>query len=59
MGLKLWSGALYIRPALPDDFPECRIKWTSGSGKTHDIVISPEQVLLDGEKYDGKGIPYN
>ena len=32
---------------------------TDGSGKTHDIVISPEQVLLDGEKYDGKGIPYN
>ena len=59
LGLKLWSGALYIRPALPDDFPECRIKWTNGSGKTHDIVISPEQVLLDGEKYDGKGIPYN
>lgn len=59
LGLKLWSGALYIRPAVPDDFPECRIKWTNGSGKTHDIVISPEQVLLDGEKYDGKGIPYN
>lgn len=59
LGLKLWSGALYIRPALPDDFPECRIKWTNGSGKTHDIAISPEQVLLDGEKYDGKGIPYN
>ena len=24
-----------------------------------DIVISTEGVTLDGEKYDGKGIPYN
>lgn len=59
LGLKLWSGALYIRPALPDNFPECKLRWTDGRGKTHDIVISAEEITLDGEKYDGKGIPYN
>ena len=59
LGLRLWSGALYIRPTLPEGFPDCSVKWTNGSGKVYDIVISTEGVTLDGEKYDGKGIPYN
>jgi len=59
LGLKLWSGALYIRPCLPDGFPEYRIKWTDKEGKEHDISVSAGEIMLDGEKYDGKGIPYN
>ena len=57
LGLRLWHGALYIRPNLPDAFPECRISWHPAGGKAHDITIG-EVILVDGEKYDGKGIPY-
>lgn len=58
LGLRLWQGRLYIRPCLPDDFPECRVKLHSPQGQEHDILVSSEEIRLDGEKYDGKGIPY-
>ena len=57
LGLKLWHGALYIRPSLPDGFPECRVSWRPVGGKAHDISIGGT-IFVDGEKYDGKGIPY-
>lgn len=53
LGLRLYCGSLYIRPRLPDDFKPCTIRL-----KGHEIRISREEILLDGEKYDGKGIPY-
>ena len=53
LGLKLWNGLLYIRPALPDGFPNVTL-----SLKGHDITLSGGNILLDGEIYDGKGIPY-
>lgn len=53
LGLKLWGGSLYIRPALPADFPPCRIRL----GRL-DIVLSEGEITVNGEKYDGKGIPY-
>lgn len=59
LGLKLWSGALYIRPALPESFPECQVKWTNGNEKVFNIAISCDGITVNGEKYDGKGIPYN
>ena len=58
LGLRLWHGRLYIRPCLPDDFPECRVSLRSPGGREYDIFISSEEIRLDGEKYDGKGIPY-
>ena len=57
LGLKLWHGALYIRPSLPDGFPECRVSWRPVGGKAHEIIIGGT-IFVDGEKYDGKGIPY-
>ena len=57
LGLKLWGGKLFIRPSLPDDFPECTVFRTDSEGKCHEIRISGSEILLDGEKYDGKGIP--
>lgn len=58
IGLKLWHGKLYIRPNLPMQFSEFRVKLRSRHGKTLDIAVSPSEVRVDGEKYDGKGIPY-
>lgn len=58
LGLRLWHGRLYIRPCLPDAFPECRVKLRSPDGQEHEILVSSEEIRLDGEKYDGKGIPY-
>ncbi len=58
LGLKLWHGRLYIRPCLPDCFPECRVKLRSSGGKEYEIAVSAEEIRLNGEKYDGKGIPY-
>ena len=53
LGLQLWAGKLYVRPRLPDTFRPVRIRWHG-----REIVIDQEEILLDGEKYDGKGIPY-
>ncbi|MDO4815222.1 MAG: glucoamylase family protein [Bacillota bacterium] len=53
LGLKLWGGRLYIRPALPEAFPSCRIRL----GRLN-IEINEEEITVNGEKYDGKGIPY-
>ena len=58
LGLRLWHGRLYIRPCLPEDFPECLVRLRSPGGQEHEIFISSEEIRLDGEKYDGKGIPY-
>ena len=58
LGLKLWSGSLYIRPSLPEDHPGCTIKLRTPGGTAHEIKLRPGEILLDGEKYDGKGIPY-
>ena len=57
LGLKLRSGMLYIRPTLPTGLPPFRIELLIGE-KRHEIEISSEEITLDGEKYDGKGIPY-
>ena len=51
--MQLWAGKLYVRPRLPDTFRPVRIRWHG-----REIVIDQEEILLDGEKYDGKGIPY-
>ena len=58
LGLKLHSGALYIRPSLPDADLSFSIKLKTAGGKTHTIELSDGEILLNGEKYDGKGIPY-
>ena len=58
LGLRIRSGMLYIRPSLPPDAPEYRLNLTTWGGNGHEIVINGEEILLDGEKYDGKGIPY-
>ncbi len=58
LGLRPWRGLIYIRPCLPDDFPDCRVRLVTRSGKAHDIVIGHGGILLDGAIYDGKGIPY-
>lgn len=58
LGLKLWHGQLYIRPKLPGAVPECRIKLRTMRGRTHEVSIRSDNILLDGEIYDGKGIPY-
>lgn len=54
LGLKLWNGMLYIRPALPD-----RLQNLSFSIKEHKILFNSGNIFLDGEIYDGKGIPYS
>ncbi len=53
LGLKLWGGRLYIRPALPADLPLCHIRLMGLN-----IVIDDGEITVNGEKYDGKGIPY-
>ena len=53
LGLKLWGGSLYIRPALPSGFPLCRVQL-----KNLSIEIGECEITVNGEKYDGKGIPY-
>ena len=53
LGLKLWNGMLYIRPALPEGFEN--ISFTL---KEHKISLNCGNIFLDGEIYDGKGIPY-
>ncbi len=58
LGLRPWHGMIYVRPCLPDGFPDCRVKLVTKDGKTHDIVIGSGRILLDGAIYDGKGIPY-
>ena len=58
LGLKPWHGMIYIRPCLPDDFPDCRVTLKTKTGKTHDITIGHDGIWLDGAIYDGKGIPY-
>ena len=58
LGLKPWHGMIYIRPCLPDDFPDCRLTLKTKLGKTHDIMIGEGGIWLDGAIYDGKGIPY-
>ena len=58
LGLKPWHGMIYIRPCLPDGFSDCRVTLKTRSGRTHDILIGLGGVWLDGEIYDGKGIPY-
>ena len=58
LGLKLWHGQLYIHPKLPYAVPECRIRLRTMRGRTHEVSIRGDNILLDGEIYDGKGIPY-
>ncbi len=58
LGLKPWHGMIYIRPCLPDGFSDCRVTLKTRSGRTHDILIGLGGIWLDGEIYDGKGIPY-
>lgn len=58
LGLKPRHGMVYIRPCLPDDFPDCRVTLKTKAGKAHDIVIGHGGIWLDGAIYDGKGIPY-
>lgn len=53
LGLKLWNGMLYIRPALPN-----KLQNLSFSIKEHKIMFNSGNIFLDGEIYDGKGIPY-
>lgn len=53
LGLRLWAGKLYVRPRLPDGFGGCRIRWHG-----RELTVNQDEILLDGEKYDGKGIPY-
>jgi len=53
LGLRLWGGRLYIRPSLPEGFPECCISLNSLK-----IEIIGDGIFVNGEKYDGKGIPY-
>lgn len=52
-GLRLYGGKLYITPHLPEGMPPCLIHFAG-----HEIRISRKEILLDGEKYTGKGIPY-
>ncbi len=58
LGLRPWHGMIYIRPCLPDDFPDCRVRLLCRNGNAHDIVIGRGGIRLDGGIYDGKGIPY-
>ena len=58
LGLKPWHGMIYIRPCLPDDFPDCRVTLKTKTGKTHDIMIGQSGIWLGSAIYDGKGIPY-
>lgn len=53
LGLKLWNGMLYIRPALPEGFEN--ISFTI---KGHKISLNCGNIFIDGEIYNGKGIPY-
>lgn len=57
LGLKMWSGKLYIRPCLPNSFPGCTVIRRSLDGSSYSIFISPQEILINGEKYDGGGIP--
>ena len=57
LGLRMWSGKLYIRPSLPESFPGCTVLWTNSAGVSHSIAISTEEITVNGEKYDGGGIP--
>ncbi len=58
LGLKLWHGELYIRPSLPDGFPGCRVTLRPPGKAPLEISIGPDGIFVDGEKYDGKNIPY-
>lgn len=58
LGLRLWHGKLYILPLLPDGIDSLRIRLHPAGGSEHEICINSDGILADGEKYDGKGIPY-
>ena len=53
LGLRLRNGMLYIRPALPEAMPDVTLTL-----KGHKICFSGGNIFLNGEIYDGKGIPY-
>ena len=53
LGLRLWGGRLYIRPSLPAEIGQCRLRLGGLN-----IEIGECEITVNGEKYDGKGIPY-
>ena len=58
LGLRLWHGGLYIRPTLPEGFPDCRITLRPLGKTPLKICIGADGIFVNGEKYDGKNIPY-
>jgi len=57
LGLKLWNGRLYIRPSLPDGAEAISVTFRDCLGNNRNVTIKGSEITLDGEKYDGKGIP--
>lgn len=56
LGLHLRGGVLYPEPRLPDDWPECTVRWRDGAGLLHTIRLRPDGVTVDEKPYDGGGI---
>ena len=57
LGLRLLDGKLCLRPRLPEAIPACRLRWTSRAGARFDIRYEGTEITVNGEKYDGQGLP--
>ncbi len=55
LGLKIRDGRLFVEPALPEGMYPARVLYTAG-GRTMDIRIYPEGVLIDGEPAPKDGV---
>lgn len=55
-GMELHEGRLFLRPKLPAHMDRAGAKWTDSSGIVHEIAYRGGDILVDGKKYDGKGI---
>lgn len=59
LGLRMRDGLLYIEPNLPKSWNGYSVRWKWDQGEYHIEVRNREgyEILVDGEKWDGHGLP--
>ena len=57
LGLRPRGGRLYIEPRIPQNWEGYSAVWRSSDGTEHRIDVHRGEIFVDGQDYDGTGIP--